>query len=167
MDHRHCEPGNKVSFCASTRHLRLLLIAAAWLLASTPVRAALGGLPSPDNRSEPAVERTTRSVLARQGYEVRQLTLASGTVVREFVAPSGTVFGVAWQGPFMPDLSSLLGEHFPRLVDAANKPRGDHRMLALHEPDLVIESGGKMRGFAGRAYLPAMVPANVLANEIR
>ena len=40
-------------------------------------------------------------------------------------------------------------------------------MLLVSNVDLVIESGGKMRSFAGHAYLPAIVPANVYASEIR
>ena len=87
--------------------------------------------------------------------------------MKEFVGPSGTVFGLAWQGPFKPDLNLLLGEHFSRLVAAGRKPHGDHRMLLVSDADLVIESGGKMRSFTGHAYLPAIVPANVSVSEIR
>ncbi len=167
MHHRHFKPVIRGLFAARTKQLTCLLITAASVLASPAVRATLGGLPSPDDRSERSIKHASRLVLTRSGYDLRQLTLDSGTVVREFVGPSGRVFGVAWQGPFKPDLNLLLGEHFPRFVAAGQKPHGDHRMLRVREPDLVIESGGKMRGFAGHAYLPAMVPANVSVDEIR
>jgi len=111
--------------------------------------------------------RATRRIASHTGYEVHALTLDSGTVVKEFVAPSGTVFAVAWQGPFKPDLNKLLGEHFSRLVAAGRQPHGDHRMLSVHAADLVIESGGRMRGFAGRAYLPALMPATASVEDIR
>jgi hypothetical protein len=109
----------------------------------------------------------TRRVASQIGYEVHELALPSGTVVREFVAASGKVFAVAWQGPFKPDLNQLLGPSFDRLVAAGRRPHGDHRMLSVHAADLVIESGGRMRGFAGRAYLPALVPASVYSGDIR
>jgi hypothetical protein len=32
----------------------------------------------------------------RTGYRVHEIQLPSGTVMREFVAPNGTVFAVAW-----------------------------------------------------------------------
>jgi hypothetical protein len=93
--------------------------------------------------------------------------LNSGTVVREFAVSSGKVFAVTWQGPVKPDLSQLLGPHFNRLVAAGPSPHSDHRSLRLQAPDIVIESGGRMRAFAGRAYLPALVPDSVNLGGIR
>lgn len=132
----------------------------------TPVWAALGGGVDSVNHDELSLH-ATRRVATHTGYAVHELSLNSGTVVREFVTPSGTVFGIAWQGPVKPDLNQLLGEHFPRMVAAGQSPHGDHRSLKLHAPDLVVESGGKMRAFAGRAYLPALLPATVSAGDIR
>jgi hypothetical protein len=37
----------------------------------------------------------------------------------------------------------------------------------MRDPDLIVESGGRMRNFAGRAYLPNLVPAAVSAGDIR
>jgi hypothetical protein len=103
----------------------------------------------------------------RASWEVHEATLASGTVVREFVAPNGIVFAVSWQGPIKPDLSQLLGEHFATLVAAGQRPHGDHRSVRVQTADLVIESGGKMRGFVGRAYLPAQLPDGMSIGDIR
>jgi hypothetical protein len=128
--------------------------------------AALGGA-FETVQTDASHMHATRRVAGHAGYEVHELALGSGTVVREFVAPSGAVFGVAWQGPFKPDLNQLLGAHFPRLVAAGHSPHGDHRTLQVHAADLVIESGGRMRALAGRAYLPALVPAGVAIGDIR
>jgi hypothetical protein len=128
--------------------------------------SALGG--SFDTvQTDEAQMRAARRVASHTGYDVHELVLGSGTVVREFVAPTGLVFAVTWQGPIKPDLNQLLGAYFPRLVAAGQSPHGDHRSLSLQAADLVIESGGRMRGFAGRAYLPALVPAGVDVGEIR
>jgi hypothetical protein len=131
-----------------------------------PAAAALGGAVT-TVQSDVQTMRATRRVATHTGYDVHELTLASGTVVREFVGPAGTVFGVAWQGPIKPDLERLLGAGFPRLVAAARVPHGDHRSLAVRDPDLVVESGGRMRNFAGRAYLPGLVPPSVSLADIR
>jgi hypothetical protein len=39
--------------------------------------------------------------------------------------------------------------------------------LTIHDSDLIVESGGRMRNFAGRAYLPDLVPASVAVGDIR
>ncbi|HUL63702.1 MAG TPA: DUF2844 domain-containing protein [Burkholderiaceae bacterium] len=136
-------------------------------IAAGPAGAALGGALDTVNTDEVALQAVRRVASRAAAHEVHELTLASGTVVREFVARSGTVFAVAWQGPFKPDLNQLLGAYFPRLVAAGQMRHADHRALAVHAPDLVIESGGRMRAFAGRAYLPEMVPATLSVGEIR
>jgi hypothetical protein len=129
-------------------------------------QAALGGTIDSVHSDELQMH-ALRSVANRSAYDVHELVLNSGTVVREFVAPSGAVFGVAWQGPFKPDLNQLLGASFPRMVAAGRSPHASHRMLNVHAADLVIDSGGRMRSFAGRAYLPALLPANVSVGDIR
>ena len=50
--------------------------------------------------------------MANEGYIVQQIEAADGMVVREYVSSTGLVFGVAWQGPQMPDLIQLLGASF-------------------------------------------------------
>src|ERR1039458_677209 len=73
-----------------------------------PTQATLGG--TVDTVQGDVLDmHATRRVAMHAGYVVHELTLASGTVVREFVGPSGVVFGVAWQGPIKPDLNQLLG----------------------------------------------------------
>ena len=146
-------PLSGVVFCAS-------------LALSPPSGAALGGNVA-SVQSDQVQMRATRQLANRAGFEVHELALASGTVVREFASTTGTVFAVAWQGPTQPDLRQLLGEHFPRLAVADPGAHRDHRALTLRYPDLVIESGGKMRSFAGRAYLPALVPAGLAVGDIR
>ena len=52
------------------------------------------------------------STSASASYTVRETTLGNGTVVREYLAADGSVFGIAWHGPQMPDLNDLLGSYF-------------------------------------------------------
>jgi hypothetical protein len=132
-----------------------------------PASAALGGALDTVNADEVKLQAVRRVASSAATHQVHELTLASGTVVREFVGPSGTVFAVAWQGPFKPDLNQLLGTYFPRLVAAGQMRHADHRALAVRAPDVVIESGGRMRAFTGRAYLPEMVPATLSLGDIR
>ena len=57
---------------------------------------------------------------ARAAYTVHELKTPTGTLIREFVAPSGVVFAVSWRGPFKPSMALLLGRHF---TDYARAPR--------------------------------------------
>jgi hypothetical protein len=129
-------------------------------------QAALGGALDSVAADQSAMQ-ASRRVADYSAYQVHELTLSSGTVAREYVTPSGTVFAVVWQGPRQPNLDQLLGVHFARLVEAEKAPHRDHRRLAMHAPDLVIDSGGRMRSFAGRAYLPTLVPSSLALEDIR
>jgi hypothetical protein len=105
---------------------------------------------------------------AMQGYTVHQIDTPEGMQVREYVSPSGLVFGVAWQGPFMPNLPQLLGTNFAQFQQAApTSPARRRRALAVRTGALVVESGGHMRGFHGRAYLSNILPAGISTAVVR
>lgn len=102
---------------------------------------------------------------AQRAYSVHVITMPSGTLVREYVAPNGIVFGVAWEGPTLPDLKSVLGASFDQYVAATATRRGTP--LAVSSSDLVVYSGGHLRAFAGYAYLPQAMPAGVEVSVIQ
>lgn len=107
---------------------------------------------------------------AATSYTVRETTLASGTVVREYLSQAGTVFGIAWTGPQMPDLGSLLGSYFPQYVAAEQAARaalGRRGVSAVTQDTLVVRSGGHMGAFAGVAWLPQALPAGVSGQDIQ
>ena len=101
-----------------------------------------------------------------QKYTVHEIQAPSGTVVREFASPAGTVFGVAWSGPTMPDLRQVLGPYFDQFVGAAAQ-RNWRGPVLIERPGLVVQSGGHMRAFVGKAYVPQAVPQGVAIDEIR
>jgi hypothetical protein len=103
-------------------------------------------------------------------YTVRQTTLATGTVVREYLTSDGTTFGVAWNGPRLPDLSALLGSYFPQYVATtkANRQAGRfHGPGMVTQQGLIVRSGGHMGSFFGEAWLPQALPAGVAASVIK
>jgi hypothetical protein len=128
--------------------------------------AALGGDAASIGVERAHVKAQPR-VVAAQGYSVQEVQLISGTTVREYISPAGKVFAVAWQGPLMPDLKQLFGDYFDTYREVA---KGSHRRrgpLKIEQPGLVIHSGGHMRGFVGRAYVPQLVPPDVSIDEIK
>jgi hypothetical protein len=105
--------------------------------------------------------------MVRANYQVHEIRLPSGTVLREFASVGGTVFAVAWSGPATPDLRQALGRYFDVYVAAAQAKPGGRRHLAIEQGGLVLQSSGRMRAFSGRAYLPEALPAGLSADEIR
>ncbi|WP_322031777.1 DUF2844 domain-containing protein [Paraburkholderia sp. J76] len=162
------------------------------LLAASPAHAALGGAPMPApagasvsilsaasaaaaNGNAPAVARAAAQgaasgASAPAAYTVQQTTLASGTVVREYLTQSGTVFAVAWDGPQMPNLATLLGSYFPQYTagvkasHAAGLVRGPG---VVENTNVVVHSGGHMGAFSGQAWLPQALPAGVSGADIQ
>lgn len=113
-----------------------------------------------------AVLRVARA----QNYTIHELKSPSGAIVREFTSSSGKVFAVAWQSPVLLDLKQLLGSHFEEFQQAAGQAQNGRLgrgPLIIHHPGLIVEMSGHMRDFAGRAYLPDQLPANVHEEQIR
>lgn len=131
----------------------------AALLNTHPASAALGQHVSTIDHDQASMHTNLHAVTRLAAYTVHILTLPSGTIVREYVAQNGVVFGVAWEGPTLPNLKITLGPAFNQYT-AASAKRGTGR-AALSNSDLVIISVGHLRAFSGRAYVPRAVPAGV------
>ena len=149
------------------------------LLAVSPAYAVLGGAPMTppaDATVSNAVSHAAVSAVASaagataSSYTVRTTTLAVGTVVNEYVGSDGVVFGIAWQGPRIPDLPTLLGSYFPQYVQGIQNQRangGGRGPVSVAGSALVVRSGGHMGAFSGQAWLPPALPAGVSGSDIQ
>ncbi len=144
----------------------LLLIFFATL--SFGAHAALGGKVDSVSTANPGIARKQLSVTPGNGYTVYQSVSDSGLTVRQYSAQD-IVFAVTWAGPSMPDLQELLGSYFPQFKSAIKerRARGVRGPVMLNQSDLVVESAGRMGDFHGRAYAPALLPAQVVVDEIQ
>jgi hypothetical protein len=115
-----------------------------------------------------ALSAVRRATTARNGYTVHEIASGS-TVVREYVSPSGIVFGIAWNGLIHPDLTQLLGAYAGEYEKALQRtPRQPgRRRLQVKTNQVVVEKWGHMRNLQGRAYVPALIPRGVRIDEIR
>ena len=100
-------------------------------------------------------------------YTVHEITTAGGMVVREYVSPTGMVFGVVWEGETMPDLPQLLGPYYSQFRDAVASIHRHRGPVYVQAGPLVVESGGHMRAFRGRAYLTNLIPAGLTKDVVR
>lgn len=149
------------------------LLAALALTVPLHALASLGADEASIERDRVALSGVAATPVNAAGYTVRAFTLPSGTVIREYLGTTGVVFGVAWEGPQIPDLKQLLGStHFASFTDGARSRnregrRGPMELRPAGSPNLVMESTGQMRAFAGRAYLSNQLPAGVDTDAIR
>jgi Protein of unknown function (DUF2844) len=158
--------GTKIALSRIPMRGRILAGLIVLLALPVPAFGALGG-----NRASIAADRDrfegTLTVTATERYVVHEITLPTATVVREYVSPAGTVFAVAWRGPWLPDMRVLLGTYFERYRRAGRARRSHRGPFAINEPDLVVRSAGHMRAFLGQAYLPALLPEGVRVEDLR
>lgn len=101
-------------------------------------------------------------------FSVQDITVPSGLHVREYLDPAGAVFAVTWSGPVVPDLQQLLSGYYSEYSAALAKlsPAELRRSGNVALQDLVVQSSGHLRAYAGRAYLPARLPAGVSPAQI-
>ena len=131
--------------------------------------AALGGDTTTVQADQLKMQGSLRTTSA-DAYNVHEIEVPTGVLVKEFVSPSGKVFAVSWQGPFHPDLRQLLGTYYEQYMQAVQAQRATRKgrgPLQIQAPGLVIQISGHMRSYVGRAYVPQMMPAGVKAEDIR
>jgi hypothetical protein len=148
-----------------------LVFAMGIVMAALPiaVRASLGGDLSSIRDDQAKMQGTLRTT-SNDSYNVNEIQTLAGVVVREYISPSGNVFGVAWQGRSHPDLRQVFGAYYDQYVQAVQAQRAQrrgHGPILIQQPGLVVQIGGHMRSLTGTAYLPQSLPAGFRSEEIR
>jgi hypothetical protein len=148
----------------------LAALLAGWFLfgAPLPARAGLGGdADSADSDAIAMQGKMTASAApasdaVASSYSIKSFVTGGGVTVREYIASTGAIFGVAWQGRRPPDLSVLLGTYYPEYVSASALQRHKdlHRARIVGAGSVVL-MGGHMGHVVGRAYAPGLAPSGV------
>jgi hypothetical protein len=153
--------------------------ALAALATSCPAHAELDGtMPAQITRTVLAAQTTAASQPAVSGAQQtlmngvirrRAQTDAGGTTINEYATSTGRIVAYAWEGPTMPDLRALLGGYNASFQAGAAAASGDGNLHAsrIVRPDVIVESGGPMRGYVGRAWLPAALPPGVAIDDLQ
>jgi Protein of unknown function (DUF2844) len=131
---------------------------------AAPASAALGGaVESVDAdrvRMQGALVRITRT----DRFTLHEIQSSAGTMIREYVSPTGRVFAVSWRGAVLPDLRQVLGSYFDRYQREAGRTRRTRRArgpIAIDAGDFVVQVSGHTRSFTGRAYAVPLMPVGV------
>lgn len=149
--------------------IKLTTLLSTVLIAALAPRIAGATLGEPEITVQSDVAQLRASIKnsdERAGYRVHEIQLPGGTLLREFVAPDGNVFAVAWNGPTKPDLRQALGKYFDAMVSAPKPKFADRRHLQIQQGDLVVQGSGHMRAFSGRAYLVSAIPSGVSLGDL-
>jgi len=149
--------------------ISLISLALLMLTLSLPALAALGGDVTSVHEDQAQMKGTLKTTQAA-AYTVHEIKASAGTVVKEYVSPAGKVFAITWHGQFIPNMQQLLGTYYQQFADAAATQREAHvgrRALSIQHPGLVVQNGGHMRSYFGKAYVPTMLPQGVTADEIQ
>jgi hypothetical protein len=145
---------------------RALCLALSALFAG-PALAHLGGNADDVARDAQSLRAALHSSTA-SGYVVHELN-GPGQTIREYANANGIVFAVAWSGAVAPDLSQLLGSYFgaySSAIQSLSQP-GLQRSLNLQLPGLTVETGGHLRAYRGRAFVPDQLPSGMSPADIQ
>jgi hypothetical protein len=146
-----------------------LVLSMVCFVTAQRVQATLGESAYSIESDRQALSAVQRPEAVRKGYTVQEVE-SGAAMVREYVAPSGVVFAIAWNGRVNPDLSQLLGSYEGEYREARSqipREKGNKRSFKVKTPHIVVEKWGHMRDLRGRAYVPSMVPAGVSVDEIK
>jgi hypothetical protein len=118
-----------------------------------------------DRKALSAVQAATTT---HNAYTVQEIS-SDSVAVREYIAPSGVVFGIAWNGMIHPDLTLLLGSYTGEYQQSLRQtPRKPGRRFSQIKTDrIVVEQWGHMRNLHGRAYVPSLIPPGATIDEIK
>jgi len=144
-------------------------LSVAALAIAQQARATLGESADSVASDQNAFSAVKRATTTHTAYTVHEFSI-DGTDIREYVSPSGIVFGIAWNGLTYPDLTPLLGSYMAEYETALRQmPRqpGLVRHHAVKTDRVVVEKWGHMRNLQGRAYAPALIPPGVSIDEIK
>jgi hypothetical protein len=138
------------------------------LLSGQQAQATLGESADSITTNKKALSATKSATRTSSKYTMHEFQ-AETITVREYVSPSGIVFGIAWNGLTHPDLTDLLGsyasEHKKALSHVRRQP--GHRHVKVKSDNVIVEKWGHMRNLQGRAYAPALIPQGVSVDEIK
>ena len=158
-----------VSHMKSNSQISLMGIVLLMLALHLPALAALGGDVSSVQEDKAQMKGTLKTT-ENDAYTVHEITAAGNTIVKEYVSPAGKVFAITWHGQFIPNMQQLLGTYFDQYAQAAKEQRESHpgrHPLNIQQSGLVVQSGGHMRSYMGRAYAPDMVPQGVNVDALQ
>jgi hypothetical protein len=145
-----------------------LILGTCLSVAAEPAQAALGGFVETVESDRQVLAAVRGLTTVSQAYTIQEI-VSDAITVREYVSPTGIVFGLAWNGLVYPDLAQLLGPYADEYQKAmAQVPRQPgSRYAQVKTNRVVVDKWGHMRNLQGRAYVPDLMPQGVSVSDIK
>jgi Protein of unknown function (DUF2844) len=145
-----------------------IFISTLILAYASAAHAALGESADSIASDRKSLSAARGATINRDGYTIQTIE-SDAAKVREYISPSGVVFGIAWNGMSHPDLTRLLGSYAGEYHDALRQTphKPGRRHLQVKTNSIVVEKWGHMRNLQGRAYVPSLIPQGVSVDEIK
>jgi len=155
------------------KHIRCSMVIGLGLLVAISmtaqrVQATLGESADSVESDRNALSAVRHPASTRDRYTIQEIG-SDSVAVREYISPSGIVFGISWNGLIHPDLTELLGSYadeYQKALQLSPRKRGQ-RHLQVETDRVVVEKWGHRRNLQGRAYAPALIPPGVSVDEIK
>lgn len=89
--------------------------------------------------------------------------------IKEFVDHTGLVFAISWRGDVHPNLSSLLGRHYPYFaIQDSITPHGRRFPIKpIRTDSITVQRGGHLYDFRGLAILNGKLPPGVSEGDLQ
>jgi len=149
----------------------LMVLAILATAMSFHAQAALRGQPTLPAAAASTSKGVSIDEAVNTAYKVRQEPLANGVTEREYLTSGGEVFGIAWSGPFQPDLQNFMGSdvfsEYSAALQAATQSGAHRGPVDTTVDGVVVQVGGHMGHFVGRAYVVDLVPSGVDTSVIQ
>jgi hypothetical protein len=132
--------------------------------ASAPAYAALGGDTTSIDADRVRMQAAFIRMVRADRYTLHEVQSPTGTMIRQYVGPSGRVFAVAWSGQFAPDLRQILGSYFAVYQQEVQRQRRARRArgpVTIDTGDFVVQVSGHSRFVSGRAYATRLAPSGI------
>ena len=113
--------------------------------------------------------KASRLETSGPGMITHEIKLQDGSGIKEYVNSSGVVFAVSWRTRLKPNLQTLLGAQYAMQIASTKSVLGvanSRAQQSVRLPNLVLHQAGRVNAFAGLAYVPALVPEGINAENL-
>ena len=129
--------------------------------------SVIGSCADPTKQDKKIMAAVQAAGTVRDGYRVEEIRYGAA-VMREYIAPTGIVFGIDWKGMIHPDVTRLLGSFTDAyLKDLLRIPGQPKRLkIGVETEEIVVRTWGPPEDPHGRAYVPDLAPDGVSVDRM-
>ncbi|MDG0817411.1 DUF2844 domain-containing protein [Bdellovibrio svalbardensis] len=100
-------------------------------------------------------------------YTVRE-TVSEIRTLKEYMTADGTTFAISWTGVSAPNFSEIFGVYYSEFKTVRDsRTTRSRRVMALQTSNIVVNSVSLGDTMTGIAYVPKLLPAGLIAEDLK